>query len=94
MYLDNISRLGKIAFENKDYSTAKECFSFTLENTSFIDERVNSELFLLKVAIAKEDKNILQLFDVVLKLMESTLILLSYKWNMPTSLRLKGNQKI
>ena len=67
MYLDNISRLGKIAFENRDYSTAKECFSFTLENTSFIDERINSELFLLKVAIAKEDKNILQLFDVALE---------------------------
>lgn len=66
-YLENIVSLGRIAFEDKEYSVAKSCFDFILKNTTFIDEKLNSELFLLKIAVAEEDENTEEKFRTVLK---------------------------
>ncbi|MFD2566998.1 tetratricopeptide repeat protein [Pseudotenacibaculum haliotis] len=65
-YIDNIITLGKIAFNDRDYAAAKDCFAFLLENTNFIDEKLNAELYLLKVGIETGEKNITQRFDTVL----------------------------
>ena len=67
-YLENIVTLGKIAFDDQDYFAAKDCFSFLLKNTNFIDEKINSELYLLRIAVATEDKEAEQKFEKVLKL--------------------------
>ncbi len=65
-YLENINTLGKIAFEDSDYNAAKECFSFLLKNTNFIDEKLNAELFLLKTKIGLKEKNIVSEFEKTL----------------------------
>ncbi len=67
-YLENIVTLGKIAFDDQDYIAAKDCFTFLLNNTNFIDEKINSELYLLRVAVATEDLEAEQKFEKVLKL--------------------------
>ena len=59
--------MGKIAFENNDPITAKECFEFILENSNFIEEILNAELFLLKIILKNEDKDFTYLFEKVLQ---------------------------
>ena len=66
-YIEAIFRLGKIAFENNDPKTAKECFEFILENSNFIEEILNAELFLLKIILKNEDKDFTYLFEKVLQ---------------------------
>lgn len=66
-YLDNIATLGKIAFNDGDYPAAKDCYTFLLRNTVFIDTKIHSELYLLKTAIELNENNIEQLFEKVLK---------------------------
>lgn len=65
-YLDNIYTLGKIAFDDQDYVAAKECFTFLLNNTNFIDEKINSELYLLRVSVATEEEDAQKKFEKVL----------------------------
>lgn len=67
-YLENIVTLGKIAFDDRDYIAAKDCFSFLLSNTNFIDEKINSELHLLRIAVATEAPEAEKRFEEVLKL--------------------------
>lgn len=66
-YLENIVSLGRVSFENKDYSAAKSCFDFILKNTTFIDKKLNSELYLLKISVAMEDEDTEEKFMTVLK---------------------------
>lgn len=66
-YLENIVSLGRVSFENKDYSAAKSCFDFILKNTTFIDKKLNSELYLLKISVAMEDEDAEEKFMTVLK---------------------------
>lgn len=66
-YIDNIITLGKIAFDDQDYFVAKDCFDFLLKNTNFIDEKVNAELYLLKISVALEEDNTADQFERVLK---------------------------
>ncbi|MBL4604295.1 MAG: tetratricopeptide repeat protein [Flavobacteriaceae bacterium] len=65
-YLDNIKTLGKIAFDDTDYNAAKNAFSFLLKNTNFIDEKLNAELYLLKIEIGLKEKNIVSRFEKTL----------------------------
>lgn len=66
-YLENIITLGRIAFNDKDYNVAKSCYSFILKNTTFIDEKLNAELYLLKIAVELEQEDTEALFKNVLK---------------------------
>ena len=59
--VETIFRLGKIAFNNQDYETARNCYLFLLDNTIFI------ELYLLKISVKNADKNNLVLFEEKLK---------------------------
>lgn len=65
-YLSNISALGRTAFNNKDYEAAKSCFSFVLDNTNFLDEKLFAHLYSLRSAVATNDKNVEQMFKKVL----------------------------
>jgi tetratricopeptide (TPR) repeat protein len=47
--LTGIVELGKIAFENKDYESSKNCFNFVLENNKDITLELTSKLFLLEI---------------------------------------------
>ena len=62
-YIDKITTLGKIAFDDKDYTAAKDCFTFLLESTNFIDEKLNAELYLIKSAIELSENDIDSRFD-------------------------------
>ncbi|WP_459741318.1 tetratricopeptide repeat protein [Polaribacter sp. OB-PA-B3] len=53
--LGAIFTLGKIAFENKFFEDAKQCFDFIVEKSSTKSETINAHLFLMKIAI--ETKN-------------------------------------
>ncbi len=66
-YLENIITLGRIAFNDKDYNVAKSCYSFILKNTTFIDEKLSAELYLLKIAVELEQEDTEALFKNVLK---------------------------
>mgnify|MGYP003633246223 CR=1 FL=1 len=66
-YIDNIFRLGKIAFEDDDFSNAKKCFEFLLESTNFIGEKITAELYILKIAVKESDKNSSSLFEKTLE---------------------------
>ena len=66
-YIEAIFRLGKIAFENNDPITAKECFEFILEKTNFIEEQLTAELFLLKIMTKNAEKEYSSFFEKVLQ---------------------------
>lgn len=65
-FIDNIKTLGKIAFEDKDYTASKNAFSFLLKNTNFIDEKLNAELYLLKIGVSLNEKDIVSRFEKTL----------------------------
>ncbi|MFY0602424.1 MAG: tetratricopeptide repeat protein [Flavobacteriaceae bacterium] len=65
-YLSNINTLGRTAFDNKDYKASKECFTYVLSNTNFVEEKLFAHLYYLKSAVETEDKNIEALFHKVL----------------------------
>jgi len=64
-YLDKIATLGRIAFDDSDYPAAKDCFSFLLKSTNFIDDKLTAELFLLKSAIKLNEEDIDSRFEKV-----------------------------
>ncbi len=66
-YIDNIFRLGKIAFENNDINAAKACFDFILEKTNYIEDKLSAELFLLKILIKGNEKDYTNEFEKVLQ---------------------------
>jgi len=49
--LNSIITLGKISFENKDYSNASNCFNYILENTNEEATILNGKLYLLKISL-------------------------------------------
>jgi tetratricopeptide (TPR) repeat protein len=61
--LAEIFSLGKLAFYNKDYETAKLCFDFISEKTSSIDEKINTNLYLAKIAVATKNPATEKLFE-------------------------------
>ena len=58
--LNRIVDLGVVAFDNKDYETSKNTFSYILENTTDPNARVDAELYLLEsgIATAIDDKEL------------------------------------
>lgn len=61
-YLSNITELGKTAFDNLDYETSTACFEFVLSESSFIEERLFAELYLIKNAIKTQKPKIEERF--------------------------------
>ena len=49
--LTNIINLGKIAFNNNNYSTSEQSFNYVLENTNELETELTSKLFLLQIKI-------------------------------------------
>ncbi len=64
-HIRNIIRLGYGAFDGKEYKTATNCFQFIIDNSPFIDQKINADLYLLKIAIATNQPNIDALFKNV-----------------------------
>jgi tetratricopeptide (TPR) repeat protein len=65
--LEMIFELGEIAFENKNYETARKCFQFIIEKSSLNEEKINANLYLIKIAIATKNPEIALFFDKLFK---------------------------
>ncbi|WP_405610350.1 tetratricopeptide repeat protein [Polaribacter sp. Asnod1-A03] len=60
--LNTIFDLGEIAFENKDYNTSKEAFTFILKEETLQTEKIEASLFLVKIAVATNNPETEKLF--------------------------------
>ncbi|KGL62388.1 tetratricopeptide repeat protein [Polaribacter sp. Hel1_85] len=61
--LSAIFSLGKIAFENKDYDSAKDCFDFITQKSSSNEEKVDGFLYITKIAVATKNPETEKLFQ-------------------------------
>lgn len=62
-----IFELGEIAFEDKNYETAQNCFQFIIDKTASIEEKINANLFLIKVAIETKNSETNTFFEKLFK---------------------------
>ena len=60
--LSAIFALGKIAFDNKDYEAAKQCFVFVDEKAFLKEEKIDVGLYLAKVSVVTKNPNTEKLF--------------------------------
>ncbi|CAM1349772.1 MULTISPECIES: tetratricopeptide repeat protein [Tenacibaculum] len=63
--LSGIKNLGKIAFENKDYETAKECFDIVIEKTNYPTDKFRAVYMNLQVDIVTKQPNIEEKFQQI-----------------------------
>ncbi|WP_232457022.1 tetratricopeptide repeat protein [Polaribacter sp. SA4-12] len=61
--LDAIFRVGKIAFENKSYEEAKECFDFINQTSTLSEEKIAANLYIAKIAVATNNSEAEKLFE-------------------------------
>ena len=55
--LDNIIDVGKIAFSDKSFEDAKNCFNYVLENSTDIETELISKLYLLEIDMKTNASN-------------------------------------
>nr|BFF36234.1 tetratricopeptide repeat protein [Tenacibaculum mesophilum] len=65
--LGKINDLGKIALENKDYETAKECFDLIIEKTNYLRDKFNAINNNLKIAIETKQPDVDERFNSIFK---------------------------
>jgi len=61
--LSAIFSLGKIAFENRNYTSAKECFDFITQKSSLNEEIIDAYLYITKIAVATHNPETEALFQ-------------------------------
>ncbi|REH56192.1 tetratricopeptide repeat protein [Tenacibaculum gallaicum] len=65
--LGKINDLGKIALENKDYETAKECFDLIIEKTNYPRDKFKAINNNLKIAIDTKQPDVDERFNSIFK---------------------------
>jgi len=67
-FIDRVFTLGKTAFENKDYKTAKLIFKLCLDNTFHLPLKIETELYLTKIQVKLNpedaEKHFTKIFEV------------------------------
>jgi len=63
--ISGIGKLGDVAFDNKDYETARSCFDFIIENSDFEEDKFNAIYMNLLIAIETKEENIDDKFQKV-----------------------------
>ena len=58
-----IFELGEIAFEDKNYDTAQNCFEFIIEKAALNEDKISANLYLLKIAIETKNPKTATLFE-------------------------------
>ena len=61
--LEPFFKLGKIAFDNNNYTSAKDCFDFIVLKSNYDEEKINAYLYITKIAIATNDPETETLFQ-------------------------------
>ncbi|MDP5092550.1 MAG: tetratricopeptide repeat protein [Polaribacter sp.] len=62
-----IFELGEIAFEDKNYETAQNCFQFIIEKTTLTEDKISANLYLIKIAIATKNPETTAIFEKLFK---------------------------
>ena len=62
-----IFSLGKIAFENKNYDSAKQCFNFITQTSTLGEEKIDAYLYVTKIAVATNNSETEKLFQSLFK---------------------------
>ena len=62
-----IFELGEIAFEDKNYETAQNCFQFIIDKTTLIEDKISANLYLVKIAIATKNPETTTIFEKLFK---------------------------
>jgi len=65
--LSAIFSLGKIAFENKNFTSAKECFNFVAQKSSLNEEIIDAYFYIAKIAVANHNPETEALFQSLFK---------------------------
>lgn len=60
--LSMIFELGEISFEDKNYETTQNCFQFIIEKSLLDEEKIDANLYLVKIAIATKNPETESLF--------------------------------
>lgn len=63
--LKSIRQLGEIAFDDKEYETAKKCFDFILEKTNVPSKKFYAIFMNIQIAVATKQPNVEQQFNQV-----------------------------
>ncbi|MGG8496138.1 tetratricopeptide repeat protein [Tenacibaculum sp. TC6] len=63
--LSSIKELGKIAYDNLDYETAKECFDLVIEKTSYPSDKFHSIYMNLLIDIATKQPDVEEKFQKI-----------------------------
>jgi tetratricopeptide (TPR) repeat protein len=58
-----IFSLGKIAFENENYTAAQECFNFINLKSTLLEEKINANVYITKIAVATKNPETEKLFQ-------------------------------
>ncbi|WP_299047763.1 tetratricopeptide repeat protein [uncultured Polaribacter sp.] len=61
--LSGIFELGEIAYNNNAFTASKTAFNFIIQNTTFIEEKIDAHWYISKVAVATQDTNTTLLFQ-------------------------------
>lgn len=64
-FIQNIISLGFNSYNNGAFETANACFSFIIQKSPFINQKLTANLYLIKIAIETNQPNINQLFENV-----------------------------
>lgn len=65
--LTMVFELGQIAFEDKNYETAQNCFQFIIEKTPLNEEKIEANLYLINIAIVTKNPETTIIFDKLFK---------------------------
>ncbi len=60
-----ITELGRTAFENEAYDSAKTCFDFIINNSASEEEVLTAQLYKMNIAIAQNEPNIDGMFNTL-----------------------------
>jgi len=63
--ISNIASLGKIAFENKDYQTAQNCFDFMFKKSNYNEDKLFALNYQTKIAVATKNPETEELFSQI-----------------------------
>ncbi len=64
--LSEIFSLAKLAFDNKDFDAAKQCFNFIEENAIIKEDKIDANVYLAKIAVATKSPETEKLFQDLL----------------------------
>jgi tetratricopeptide (TPR) repeat protein len=65
--LTEIFKLGKIAFDDKNFEAAIECFNFIDQKTTLREEKIEANLYLAKIKVTNKEEDVELFFSILFK---------------------------